>query len=59
MYLLLKCLDAEDNHKDAHRILALRQQEVHMLATEVLHLHYKLMDAHVKAEYQLAVMTRQ
>ena len=49
--VVMDCMDTEDNHKDAIRSLALRQQEVCMLSSQVLHLCHELMDAHAKAEY--------
>ena len=52
-------MDTDDNHNDTRRSLALRQQEVRMLATQVLHLRRELNDARAEAERQLAVMKRQ
>jgi hypothetical protein len=57
--VVMDLMDTEDNHQDARRSLALRQQEVRMLATQVLHLRHELMDARAEAERQLAVMKRQ
>ena len=57
--VVMDLMDTEDNHEDARRSLALRQQEVRMLATQVLHLRRELIDARAEAERQVAVMKRQ
>ena len=47
--VVMDLMDTEDNHNDTRRSLALRQQEVRMLATQVLHLRRELNDARAKA----------
>jgi len=57
--VVINLMDTEDNHEDACRSLALRQEEAQMHSTQVLHLCHELMDACAEAEHQLAVMKRQ
>ena len=49
-------MDVDDTEQDAWRSLALRQEEVCMLSSQVLHLRCELMDAGAEAEHQLAVL---
>ncbi len=51
--VVMDFMDVDDTQKEARRSLALRQQEVRMLSSQVLHLHPELMDAYAKAEHQL------
>ncbi len=54
--VVMNFMDVYYTQQHARRSLALRQQEVCMLSSQVLHLHHELMDARAKAECQLAVV---
>ena len=54
--VVMDFMNVEDTQEDAHRSLALRQQEVHMLSSQVLHLRRELMNACADAEHELAVV---
>ncbi len=57
--VVMDFMDVDDTEQDARRSLALRQEEVRMLSSQVLHLRRELMDARAEAECQLAVLKRQ